>query len=239
MYKKAKSFYFENKKLWVDTLILISLITLTFILFLKYEVSNTVSNFIRDNNLDVFVATLAISSILMLIFMIKRFIELQKIIKFANTDPLIGIINRRKGLEYITNEINGLKNSDHSSSLIMYDIDDFKKINDIYGHDVGDYILKELSTIIENHTRFEDMIIRWGGEEFMVICPNTNLENAIKLTQRFKKCVEDNIFEKKIRITASFGVIELNKNEEFSKQIIKVDKLLYKSKKEGKNRISF
>ncbi|MGB6328328.1 MAG: GGDEF domain-containing protein [Halarcobacter sp.] len=239
MYKKAKSFYFENKKLWFDTLILISLITLTFILFLKYEVSNTVSNFIRDNNLDVFVATLAISSILMLIFMIKRFIELQKIIKFANTDPLIGIINRRKGLEYITNEINGLKNSDHSSSLIMYDIDDFKKINDIYGHDVGDYILKELSTIIEDHTRFEDMIIRWGGEEFMVICPNTNLENAIKLTQRFKKCVEDNIFEKKIRITASFGVIELNKNEEFSKQIIKVDKLLYKSKKEGKNRISF
>lgn len=239
MYKKAKSFYFENKKLWFDTLILIFLIILTFMLFLKYEVSNTVSNFIRDNNLDVFVATLAISSIFMLIFMIKRFIELQKIIKFANTDPLIGIINRRKGLEYITNEINGLKNSDHSSSLIMYDIDDFKKINDIYGHDVGDYILKELSTIIENRTRFEDMIIRWGGEEFMVICPNTNLENAIKLTQRFKKCVEDNIFEKKIRITASFGVIELNKNEEFSKQIIKVDKLLYKSKKEGKNRISF
>ncbi len=239
MYKKVKILFIENKKLWIDTFILILLISLTFILFFKYKFSYNISDFIKDNDLGVLVATLAISSILMLVFMLKRFIELQKILKYANTDPLIGITNRRKGLEYITNEIDELKDSNHKSSLIMYDIDDFKKINDIYGHDIGDYILKELSTIIEKASRLEDLIIRWGGEEFMIICPNTNLESAVTLSQRFRLCVEEHIFEKGIKITASFGVIELNKNEEFSNQIIKVDKLLYKSKKEGKNRISF
>ena len=162
-----------------------------------------------------------------------------KILKHANTDPLIGITNRRKGLEYITDEIDNLKYSNQKASLIMYDIDNFKKINDLYGHHTGDYVLKELTTIIEKETRAEDLTIRWGGEEFMVICPNTNLLDAINLAQRFRYCIENNIFENEIRITASFGVIELNKDEEFSKQIIRVDKLLYKSKTEGKNKVSF
>ena len=239
MYKKSKIFYVDNRKLLVDTMILISLIMFTFLFFINYDLSNTISDFIRKNNLYVLVTTLAISSVFMSIFMLKRFVELQKIMRHANTDPLIGITNRRKGLEYITNEMDDLKNSNYKSSLIMYDIDDFKKINDIYGHHIGDYILKELTIIIEKEARSEDLTIRWGGEEFLIICSNTTLQDAIKLAQRFRLCIEKNIFEKKIKITASFGVIELNKNDEFSKQIIRVDKLLYKSKKEGKNRISF
>lgn len=239
MYKKVKTFYFNNRELWLDTVILITSIFFTFIFLLKYNLSYNISNLIRENNLDVLVITLAASSILMLVFMLKRFIEFQKIMKYANTDPLIGITNRRKGLEYISNEIDDLKSYNYKSSLIMYDIDDFKKINDIYGHNIGDYVLKELTSIIEKESRNEDITIRWGGEEFIVICSNTNLEKAVKLAKRFKICVENTIFEKGIKITASFGVIELNKNEEFSNQIKKVDELLYKSKKEGKNRISF
>ena len=239
MNRKVKSFYLDNRKLWIDTSILILLIIVLLILFSKYDLSQYISVFIRENALYDTVTILAITSILMIIFMVKRFFELQKILLEANTDPLIGIMNRRKGLEYITNEIDNLKNSSHKSSLIMYDIDDFKKINDIYGHHVGDYVLKELSSIIQKESRTQDITIRWGGEEFMVICPNTTFEEAKSLAYRFKNCIQNHIFEKDIKITASFGLIELNTDEDFSKQIIKVDKLLYKSKKEGKNKISF
>lgn len=232
----------DNKKLWIDSLILIILILLTTIFFVKYDLYELIYNFTRANEhleLDEIITILAISSIYMLFFMVRRFIELQKVIKSANTDPLIGITNRRKGTEFITNEIDHLTTSSYKSSLIMYDIDDFKKVNDMHGHDVGDYILREVTTVVEKETRAQDVAIRWGGEEFIIICPNTNLESASKLAERFRLHIQNHIFEKGIKITASFGVIELHKNENFRKQIIRVDEFLYKSKKNGKNQISF
>lgn len=238
---KSKSIYFDNKKILVDTSILISLIILTALILIKYDLSSVIYEFARKNEylkLDVIILLFAFSSIYMLFYMLKRFLELKELLQNANTDPLIGIINRRRGSKYIVDEIDLINTENYTSSLIMYDIDDFKKINDFHGHDIGDYVLKKVSKIVDNEKRNNDISIRWGGEEFIVICPSTNLEDAHKLAERFRVAIQSNLFNKKIKITASFGVIELHKNEDFKKQIIRVDKNLYESKKNGKNQIT-
>lgn len=242
MKTKTKALYFNNRNLWIDTFILILMIFVTSLVLIEFKLFKKINDFIlRNENLFLYelITILAISSIYMLLFMLKRFIELQKIIEDANTDPLIGITNRRKGSEYIANEIVCLRNINYQSSLIMYDIDNFKQINDEYGHEVGDLVLRQITSTVEKVIRNSDINVRWGGEEFIVICPNTNLSDALILAERFRKSIEKSIFITDIKITASFGVVEIKKAEDFKELINRVDKLLYKSKKEGKNRISF
>lgn len=237
----TKSVYFDNKKILIDTLLLILAIVLTSIVLLQNDISEYIYNFTRKNEdieLDEIILLLAISSIYMFLYMLKRFVELKELILNANTDPLIGIVNRRRGTKYIAEEINHINTANYKSSLIMYDIDDFKHINDFYGHDIGDYVLKEISKVVEKESRLSDISIRWGGEEFIIICPNTSLDNAFNLAERFRVSIESYIFKKNIKITASFGVIELHKHEDFRKQIIRVDNNLYTSKKNGKNQVT-
>ena len=154
----------------------------------------------------------------------------------ADTDPLLGVLNRRKGNELITNEFQKLKH--RPSSLIMFDIDNFKKINDTFGHDVGDDVLREITAILERITRKHDKIIRWGGEEFIILCPKLNLDEAHLLAERFRETIELHTFEFASQVTASFGVIALNKKEDLRAQVIKLDNNLYTSKREGKNRVT-
>lgn len=237
----TKSAYFDNKNVLKDTFMLVITIIITTIILIKFDISKTIYTFIRNNEelvLDEIIIVLAISSIYMFFFMLKRFFELKELVEDANTDPLIGILNRRKGSKYIAEEIAHINITNYKSSLIMYDVDDFKNINDSYGHDIGDYVLKEISNVIEEETRVNDISIRWGGEEFIVICPNTSLDDATKLAERFRVSIESHDFKNKIKITASFGVIELHENEDFRKQIIRVDNNLYTSKKNGKNKVT-
>lgn len=241
MHIRTKNIYFDNKKILMDTILLFIAIIITTILLVQFDVAEIIYEFTRENEafeLDELILLLAISSIYMMMFMLKRFFELKELLNNANTDPLIGILNRRKGSSYIINEIDHINNSNYHSSLIMYDIDNFKYINDNYGHDIGDYILKEVSYVVDKETRLEDISIRWGGEEFIIICPNTNLQDARKLAERFRESIQLHNFIDDIKITASFGVIELHKNEDFRKQLIRVDKNLYSSKKNGKNKVT-
>lgn len=242
MNTKTKALYFNNKNLWIDTFVLIFMIFITSVVFIEFNLFKKVNDFISKNEnlfLYEFITILAISSIYMLFFMLKRFVELQKIIQDANTDPLIGITNRRKGSEYIANEIVCLRDVNYQSSLIMNDIDNFKEINDKYGHEVGDLVLRQITNTVEKEIRNSDINVRWGGEEFIVICSNTNLDDASILAERFRKNIEKTVFVTDIQITASFGVVEIKKDEDFKELINRVDELLYKSKKEGRNRVSF
>lgn len=237
----TKSEYFDNKKVLKDTFSLILAIIITAIILFQFDVSEIIHTFIKKNEefeLDKIILLFAITSIYMFLYMLKRFYELKELTQNANTDPLLGILNRRRGSKHISEEIEHINTTNHKSSLIMYDIDDFKHVNDSYGHDSGDYVLKEISNIIEKETRLDDISIRWGGEEFIVICPNTSLEEASKLAERFRVSIELHSFNNNIKITASFGVIELHKNEDFRKQIIRVDNNLYTSKKKGKNQVT-
>ena len=234
-------FFVNNKQIFTDSIVLILLIAVTSVVLVHFEVSELVYTYTRaheEYELDEIILLLAFSSFYMSIFTIKRFFELKQLLLNANTDPLLGIINRRKGDEYILNEINRIKKfNNYSSSIILCDIDKFKYINDTHGHNYGDYALKEICKFIDNEIRNNDLFIRWGGEEFIIICKETNLEEAVKLAQRCRVKIQNHPFNNNVRITASFGVIQLNHSQNLTEQILNVDKKLYESKKNGRNQV--
>jgi diguanylate cyclase (GGDEF)-like protein len=124
-------------------------------------------------------------------------------------------------------------------SVILFDIDNFKKVNDTYGHNIGDYVLKEITKIVSNQLRKTDFFARWGGEEFMIILENTELEDAIQLAERLRKSIENYQFEKVGHITISLSVAKLKSDEDIDSLLKRLDELLYKAKRKGKNRVEF
>ena len=236
-----KNYYSDNKRTVIDTVILIAAIIVTALLLQFYDVSEYIYEFSQKHEeyeLDEIILTIAISSLYLSIYTLRRFADLKRFVIQANTDPLIGILNRRKGSDLIKRAIDRSSMLDEPSSIIMFDIDNFKNINDIYGHNTGDYVLKETTSIIKDQSRENDVFIRWGGEEFLILCPKTNLDSAYKLAERFRESIEKHQFKKLIRVTASFGVIELNHHESLRSQIDRADSNLYASKRKGKNQVT-
>jgi len=237
--KKINNIFHHNQKVFIDSIILFSSILILDLFLHYYDVSETIYAFTqkhKEYNLDQIILTIACSFFFLFIFTIRRLYDYKHMIIKADTDPLLGVLNRRKGNELINKELQKLKN--RPSSLIMFDIDNFKQINDTFGHDIGDCVLKEITFILEKTTRKYDQIIRWGGEEFIILCPKLNLDEAFVLAQRVRETIELHKFEHNSTVTASFGVINLNKNEDLRAQVIKLDNNLYISKREGKNRVT-
>lgn len=155
-------------------------------------------------------------------------------------DKLTGTWNREIFIEFLEKEYLEVKRGKKVFSLVYFDIDFFKFINDTYSHASGDYILKELIELIKNNLRMYDSISRWGGDEFLILLPNTFLEEALFIIDRIKNKINKKIFifnSLEIKITCSFGIAEATKNETISEIINNADKLLYKSKNLGRNRI--
>lgn len=169
--------------------------------------------------------------------------KLNKILKYASThDKLTTIYNRSAILEFLKNYILRTKRIETDISLIMFDIDFFKKINDTYGHSVGDEVLKLLCLLIKNNIREIDLFGRYGGEEFLIIIPDTKLESAIVLAERILnavRCYEFKTSKVNLTLTISIGITQYKKNETIDNFIERVDQKLYKAKKKGRNRIEF
>ncbi len=155
----------------------------------------------------------------------------------AFTDELTNISNRAKFNHVVDYEIERFIRYKNDLSLIMFDIDDFKNINDTYGHSTGDKILIDLVTLVKSHIRNTDLFARWGGEEFMILLPNTNLKYSIVLAKNIKSFIQKQKFINNLKITCSFGVTQINKNENREIILKKVDKAMYKAKRNGKNRV--
>jgi len=123
----------------------------------------------------------------------------------------------------------------------MLDIDNFKRINDTYGHDVGDLVLKSLAETIKGILRKNDYIIRYGGEEFLILLPNATIDRAIKVAEKIRREIENKkikIGDKEIKFTVSLGVSEIYTSDRSLQNAIKrADEKLYKAKKKGKNRV--
>jgi len=119
----------------------------------------------------------------------------------------------------------------------MFDIDYFKKVNDTYGHDVGDYVLQELSRIILNNIRETDSFGRWGGEEFMLLLPYTSQEKIMEIAEKIRKTVQEHTFKDVKQITVSIGVTLYKKDEGISQLIKRVDIALYEAKSHGRNQV--
>jgi len=149
----------------------------------------------------------------------------------AITDRLTGLYNRIKLDQSLQNEIKRFERYGHTLSVIIMDIDHFKKINDTYGHQTGDEVLKKVSATLTGNFRQVDIIGRWGGEEFLIICPETPIQCVTKIAEKLRQKIKSCSFDQNIMVTASFGVSEIAANERDSDIIQKADDALYRAKK--------
>ena len=117
----------------------------------------------------------------------------------------------------------------------MFDIDHFKDINDTYGHDIGDFVLKELCQVVNNKLRRGDIFTRYGGEEFIIIFPNSTIQATVSIANRIRKDIENHDFKKVPKVTVSLGVIEVKANTSQEVFLKNVDIALYKAKENGRN----
>ena len=156
----------------------------------------------------------------------------------ASHDKLTGLFNRNRFDEIYTKEIKRTKRYNNELSIIIFDIDDFKMVNDTYGHQIGDEVLKEIAKITLNGVREQDINVRWGGEEFLILLPQTNITGAVTVASKIKSAIKEHIFtDKSLKITASFGVSQLLDEDDEVTLISRSDKLLYEAKKTGKDKV--
>lgn len=150
---------------------------------------------------------------------------------------LTGLFNRGETEKRFESELQRVRRGDDSMAVIMLDIDDFKQINDTYGHAAGDYTLKGIAHIINKTVREYDVIGRWGGEEFLIVLYGADERVASRIANLIRSEIADAHFHNGISVTASFGV-SVARNDETASQLYKrVDDALYKAKHQGKNMI--
>jgi len=165
---------------------------------------------------------------------------INKLIQDSETDSLTGLFNRRTFLKKVENEAMRFKRSKKSFSLLFADIDFFKKINDTYGHAAGDEILINISNILNTEKREVDQVGRWGGEEFLLLLPETNIEGAVQHGNKIRELISEKpiMYEgQEIHITMSFGVSEYSEDINIEKTIDQADQRLYIAKNSGRNKV--
>jgi len=155
----------------------------------------------------------------------------------AEFDEMLNIYNRTKFMEKLKLETERSHRYKSDVSLIMFDVDYFKEINDNYGHLVGDDILKSLINIVKNEIREVDFLARYGGDEFIIINPETKLKESVKLAERLRFKIENSEFEKIDKVSCSFGVAELREDDDIDSFIKRVDDALYEAKEKGRNKV--
>lgn len=156
------------------------------------------------------------------------------------TDALTNLYNRRYFETTFAREFARAKRYNSQLSLVVVDIDWFKKINDTYGHSCGDYVLRELSWLMAENFRQTDIIFRYGGEEFVILLTETDGNSAIIPVERLRRAVEDNKFKFKgveLNVTISAGISSDKDVNEVSQMFDNADKALYQAKEEGRNRV--
>lgn len=152
------------------------------------------------------------------------------------TDTLTGLKNRQFFNQKVNEEVERFKRYDTKLSILMIDIDYFKRINDTYGHAIGDEVLKKISNELQKQLRAVDLVARWGGEEFIVLLPETELDSAISVSEKLRKKIEMLVHENSEVVTISIGISMLSESESIDSWINRADKALYQAKKQGRNR---
>jgi len=174
-----------------------------------------------------------------IIFSFNRLrVDHDRIITLLYTDLLTGIANRRIFLESLGGAISFAQRHQTPLSIIMADLDDFKSVNDTFGHNAGDRVLQAFATLLMENSREEDLIARWGGEEFIMMLPGTSATEATVFGERLRHRFEEITFpDSGIRLTASFGVAAYQPGETSTSFIDRADQALYEAKRLGKNQV--
>jgi len=163
---------------------------------------------------------------------LKEYIE--ELVEQATTDPLTGLYNRCFFEEKLCYEFERAKRYKHSLSVIISDIDDYKKYNDAHGHLKGDEVLKKIANVIKENVRSADIVCRYGGEEFVILLPETGITGARYVAERLRTSIKENT-----QVTASFGIASTEGviYQEAQQLINDADRALYLAKNSGKNKV--
>jgi diguanylate cyclase (GGDEF)-like protein/PAS domain S-box-containing protein len=154
----------------------------------------------------------------------------------ANTDRLTQVYNRLKFDDELKSQIEWARSTRNALGLIMFDLDHFKQVNDTFGHDIGDLVLRNTVELVQMHIRKSDTLARWGGEEFMIITPLTDCLELKTIAESLRSKIEEQTHERAGQVTASFGGSILRAEDSFTNLIKRVDAALYQSKQQGRNR---
>jgi len=155
----------------------------------------------------------------------------------ASTDPLTGLRNRLALMKKLAELFAQYRRSREIFSIIIYDIDHFKKVNDTYGHNKGDEVLKQIAEVSLECVREIDMVSRYGGEEFLIVLPKANVRVSVGVAERIRKLIQEKIKIDGNSITASFGVVQVREKTDIDKLVNLADEALYRAKASGRNRV--
>lgn len=161
--------------------------------------------------------------------------KVTQLAKDIQVDTLTGIY--KKG--YFNTYLERLIRKKTDIVVVVLDIDDFKKINDTYGHQTGDNVLMEFASLIQNNIRENDLFARWGGEEFLMLLENATVEHAMKKVELIRELIDKHTFKEVGHMTASFGLAKKEKGDDIHSLLFRADKALYEAKDAGKNRLVF
>ena len=250
------TFVFEQQRLYLENLLmpdtielwmrcqivfLIMSISLVAMFFMRrqYRITRQLENYKRELEDIVFERTSVLS--LKNVMLEKEIMERLKIeadlLHLATIDPLTSIPNRRKFNEVLDYELRRDSRYDNNLSLILCDLDNFKYVNDEHGHNIGDNVLKDFVQLISDNIRITDIFARWGGEEFVLLLPETDMHTAIEMADKLRLTAEKYQHPTAGKVTASFGVTQFMKGDNETKFINRADDALYKAKKGGRNKV--
>lgn len=181
------------------------------------------------------ILTLAVSSILIAVFAWRRWHEASGLLSDAGTDALTGLYNRRKTLKVLEQEFDRSLRYGKPLSVVMFDVDHFKVVNDTYGHPVGDVVLTTIARRTRRKMRNSDHLGRWGGEEFLLICPETDLFGALRIAERMRRTIRRRPMQAAGLVTASFGVGSFTDQLDCKAMIAEADRHLYEAKEQGRD----
>jgi len=208
--------------------LLVNFIMLTFYIPKLIESLETI-------NVSTILVTIVITNIIAYVFASGLRKQEKMLKKLASEDYLTGTGNRRALSRELDSLYKFLKNHDNTASIILLDLDHFKKVNDKHGHIKGDEVLIRLAEILKCFFQGKEKIFRYGGEEFLIICPNSSAETAFQQAQKLRKLIKENIVIDSIEQTISLGVAEYIKEESNDDWIHRVDLALYQAKNEGRD----
>ena len=231
-------FILPNK--WVNNFFVALFIGLGFLLFSYF--------FIKDLPQYVFMSGATYITIIIVLCAIFSFntnyfkrinyVTNKRLEELVVLDHMTGLYNKRKFEEELVKCINFSKRYNTALSLAIFDFDDFKRINDVYGHIFGDTVIINAVMLIKKKIRNTDILSKWGGDEFTLLMPSTEIENAIILIERLRQTIE-NYSVGSMKISCSFGVTQLREDDDEITMFNRADKLLYNAKKEGKNNTKY
>ncbi|WP_304545023.1 sensor domain-containing diguanylate cyclase [Sulfurimonas microaerophilic] len=176
-------------------------------------------------------------TLLLIILFRNEKLKTQRASEEAIHDPLTGVLNRRGFDNILDYKASISRRYDSDMSVIFFDIDHFKEVNDSYGHDIGDTILQEISDVIKANIRESDIFARWGGEEFILVLPQTSMQEGVILAEKLRAEIKRYHFTKVEALTCSFGVTQLHDDESVDELLKRADELLYLAKTKGRDRV--